>query len=287
MRTPCRGRSPLGSPMWVEMEQLFFRQPAFLGACVLPTPKWAHSCWSQPRLPACDCKVLFWKGKCAWIRLSSLNFSRDGILLCLYHNVGEQKYKEQSTLTARCRKDMIWVPVCEQTPWHGHHVRWGCPSSQPPSLGTRKPSWNANCWIYINLYKLCKSAVAHRCGLGGSRAVLTTSCWADTGFIHYNKWFCCRVFGKQLLLVLGCRCPGLQTTAPGCSPCSLVMSSLFLRWHEERSWTQGICFQKESSSGFSVKRLKTLTRDNYKRKMNLFLDQKLLCKRVCKLWRAS
>lgn len=128
-------------------------------------------------------------------------------MLYLYHNVGEAP--EQSTLTARCGKDRIWVPVCGQTPWHRHHVRWGCPGSQQPSLGTRKPSWNANCWIYINLYKLCKSAVVHRCGLGGSRAVLTASCWADTGFIHDNKWFCCRVVGKQLLVVLGCGCPGL------------------------------------------------------------------------------
>lgn len=48
----------------------------FWGACLLPTPKWAHGCWVQPRLPARDCKVLLWKGKCVWTRLSSLNFSK-------------------------------------------------------------------------------------------------------------------------------------------------------------------------------------------------------------------
>lgn len=45
--------------------------------------------------------------------------------------------------------------------------------------------------------------------------------------------------------------------------------------------------RRNPALAFQMKRLKTLTRDNYKRKMNLFLDQKLLCKRVCKLWRAS
>lgn len=48
-------------------------------------------------------------------------------------------------------------------------------------------------------------AIAHCWGLGGSRAVLTTSRWTDTGFIRYNKWFCCGVFGKQLVVVIGCR----------------------------------------------------------------------------------
>lgn len=50
-----------------------------------------------------------------------------------------------------------------------------------------------------------QAAVAHCCGLGGSHAVLTVSHWTDTGFIHYNKWFCCRVFERQVVAVVGCR----------------------------------------------------------------------------------
>lgn len=70
----------------------------------------------------------------------------------------------------------------------------------------------------------------HCCGLGGSRAVLTTSRWADTGFIHCNRWFCCRGLGRQLLLGVGV--VGALVGRPGCS---LLMSSLFLPWHTERS----------------------------------------------------
>lgn len=186
-------------------------------------------------------------------------------------------------------KDVIWVPACGQTPWHGHHDRWGCPASHQPSLGTRKPSWNANCWIYINLYKLCKSAVARRCGLGGSHAVLTTSHWADTGFIHCNEWFCCRIFGKQLLLVVGCRCPDFQSGVPGCSSWSgLCWCPGSSCCGTKRGAELGAYVSRRNPAlVLQMKRLKTLTPDNYKRKMNLLLDQKLLCKRVCKLWRAS
>lgn len=45
--------------------------------------------------------------------------------------------------------------------------------------------------------------------------------------------------------------------------------------------------RRNPALALQMKRLKTLTPDNYKRKMNLLLDQKLLCKRVCKLWCAS
>lgn len=48
-------------------------------------------------------------------------------------------------------------------------------------------------------------AVGHCCGLGESRAALTTSRWAGTAFIHCNKWFRCGALGKQLLVVSGCR----------------------------------------------------------------------------------
>lgn len=58
----------------------------------------------------------------------------------------------------------------------------------------------AICINYAN-----RVAVAHRCGLGGCRAVLRTSRWTDAGFFHYNKCFCCGVFGKQLMVVIGCR----------------------------------------------------------------------------------
>lgn len=66
----------MGSQMWVEGEQLFFIKPVVLGAILLPTLKGAHSCWSQPRLPACDCEVLFWKDKWVWIWWSCLNFRK-------------------------------------------------------------------------------------------------------------------------------------------------------------------------------------------------------------------
>lgn len=48
-------------------------------------------------------------------------------------------------------------------------------------------------------------AVARCRGLGGSRAVLPTSRWTDAGFIQYNKWVLCGVFGKQLVVIIGCR----------------------------------------------------------------------------------
>lgn len=175
---------------------LIFRKVMFLGAILLPTLKWAHSCWSQSSLLAYDCKVLFWIGKCVWIQLSCLNFSE--IDYCSIFIITLEK-QQNKVPHSHCEKDVIWMPVCGQSLWHRHRVRWGCSGSHQPSLGTKKPSWNANCWIYINVYKLCRSAVEHHCGLGGSHAVLPSWCWADSGFILSNGWFCCSVWRAALV----------------------------------------------------------------------------------------
>lgn len=94
---------------------------------------------------------------------------------------------------------MVWAPCrarCAPAAWAHTSLLW---APENP-LKTLTIESTLICINYAD-----QVAVAHCCGLGGSHAVLATSRWTDTGFIHYNKWFCSGVFGKQLVVVIGCR----------------------------------------------------------------------------------
>lgn len=89
----------------------------FWGACLLPTPKWAHGCWVQPRLPARDCKVLLWRGKRVWIRLSSLNFSK--MEYCSIFIITLEKHQNNLDRTLWEGQDLgagVWTDPMAQAP---------------------------------------------------------------------------------------------------------------------------------------------------------------------------
>lgn len=225
--------------------------------------------------------MLFWKDKCVWIHLSCLNLSKTEYC-SIFITTLEKHQNEIPRLHVAGR--MWFGCLCVDSP-RGTGTMSGEAAQAHNSLpwAPGNPLEMLNCWIYINLYKLCKSAVAHRCGLGCSHAVRTTSRWADTGFIPCNRWFCCRGFGRQLLLGVGAVGALVCRPVPSCPPCPASACRGTKRGAELRAYVS----RRNPALASQIKRLKTLTWDNYKRKINLFLDQKLLCKRVCKLWRTS